>query len=248
VASPTRPIVTWRPEDAERLAVAYRNELSQKRAFVPGAQGKERDLCVLRLVHPESGATMDFDAEVVWVNRKAPGDGLGLALHGVTPAVLEELERFATEAPAGDPASLPEAEGGASAAQNLYERVRRLTVREREAMARHGALHERVALERVWGGAAWETLLQNPQLTASELAQIAKNASLPTSLVSVLVSNSGWLAKPEVQRALIANPRVTGVQLERVLRALPRADLARMAEQSGLRPQVKGAAKKLLGG
>jgi hypothetical protein len=158
--------------------------------------------------------------------------------------VLDALERF-VGAPAIAEAAPPS--DSTDGAHNLYDRVRRLTPRERETMARQGAVHERVALERVWGGAVWEALLQNPQLGAGEVAQIAKNASLPTALVSVLVANGGWLAKSEVQRALIANPRVSGAQLDRVLRALPKNELARLAEQSGVRPQVKAAARRLLG-
>jgi hypothetical protein len=231
------------------LQTAYQSELRHKRAFVAGARGAgERELCILRVLHPESDATMDLDAEVVWVKAEEPGAGLGLALQGVTPAVLEALERFVNQPPPAEAAPPSDSADAAAGAQNLYDRVRRLSVRERESIARQGALHERVALERVWGGAVWEALLQNPQLSAGEVAQMAKNASLPTSLVSVLVANAGWLAKPEVQRALLGNPRVSGVQLDRVLRALPKTELGRLAEQSGVRPQVKAAVKKLLGG
>jgi hypothetical protein len=249
VANAARPTILWHPESSASLQAAYHSELRHKRAFVAGARGAaEREICALRLVHPESGATMDFEAEVVWVKAEEPGAGLGFALHGVTPAVLEALERFVNQPSPAEAAPPSESADEAAGAQNLYDRVRRLTVRERESMARHGALHERVALERVWGGAVWELLLQNPQLSAGELAQIAKNASLPASLVSVVVANAGWLAKSEVQRALLGNPRVSGVQLDRVLRALSKTELGRLAEQSGVRPQVKTAAKKLLGG
>ena len=249
MASAARPTILWRPESSAALRAAFEGELRHKRAFVAGARGAtERELCVLRVVHPESGASLDLEAEVVWVKADEPGAGLGFALHGMTAVVLEDLERFVSApALAEAPPSSDSPDGGAGA-QNLYDRVRRLTPRERETMARQGALHERVALERVWGGAVWEALLQNPQLSAGEVAQIAKNASLPTTLVSALVANAGWLAKSEVQRALLANPRVSGAQLDRVLRALPKTELARLAEQSGVRPQVKAAARRLLGG
>ncbi len=198
---------------------------------------------MLAIVHPESGSTFEIDAEVVWVKAEQPGAGVGLELQGMTPDVLLALERFVRE-------SVPAVDGaeGSPGAGNLYERVRRLAVRDREIMARQGALHERVALERVWGGSVWEPLLQNPQLTAGEIGQIAKNPSLPATLIGTVVANAGWLAKPEIQRALLGNPRLSGAQLDRVLRALPRPELARLAEQSGVRPQVKSAARKLLGG
>ena len=65
-------------------------------------------------------------------------------------------------------------------------------------------------------------------------------------LVSLIVANSAWLAKPEVQRALLGNPRVGGSQLDRVLRAMSPADLSRVAQLSAYRMQVRTAAKRLL--
>jgi hypothetical protein len=50
----------------------------------------------------------------------------------------------------------------------------------------------------------------------------------------VIVSNAAWLAMPEIQRALLSNPTVAGQHLERVLRALPRPELARIAAFDGL--------------
>ncbi len=132
--------------------------------------------------------------------------------------------------------------------QNLYDRIRRLPGREREALARQGQLAERVALERCYGSAVWESLLQNSLLTTAEVARIARNGALPKPLVGVIVANAGWIARGEVQRALLSNPRVTGAHLDRVLRALSRPELQRIAQQSNYPMAVRLSAKRLLGG
>jgi len=48
-----------------------------------------------------------------------------------------------------------------------------------------------------------------------------------------------------VQRALLGNPRVSGADLDRVLRLMTRADLDRVASLTAYRSEVRQAAKKL---
>jgi hypothetical protein len=107
-------------------------------------------------------------------------------------------------------------------------------------------LPERVALERRYGSSMWEGLLHNPQITPREVQRMAKSTSLPTGLVNLIVSNRGWLSDPAINQALLGNPRVSGAQIERVLRALPQAEIQRVAEQSSVRMQVRQAAKRLI--
>lgn len=144
-----------------------------------------------------------------------------------------------------DPSSEP-SEMSSSAAGNLHDRVRDLDLAEREAMARQGGLPERVALERRYGGSVWEGLLHNPQITAREVLRMAKSTSLPTGLINIIVSNRAWLSDAAISQALLANPRVSGTHLDRVLRALPQAEIQRVAEQTSVRMQVRQAAKRLI--
>jgi hypothetical protein len=130
-------------------------------------------------------------------------------------------------------------------ARNIHEKVRHLSTREREEMARRGQMAERVALERAFGGVVWEGLLQNPQITPAEVARIAKNGALPKPLVGIIVGSSAWLASGEVQRALLSNPRCTGPHLERVMRSMKQMDLARLAQHCPYRQEVRSTAQRL---
>lgn len=167
------------------------------------------------------------------------------AVHDDTVAALGDAGSDLTDPDAGSEAS--DSSNGNRLPRNVHERVRQLSLREREAISRSGTLVERVALERAFGGSVWEGLLQNPQLTAPEVARIAKNGSLPMPLVSVIVANANWLASAEVRRALIGNPRVTGLNLDRTLRAFPRNELKQMAQMSGYRRDVREGAQRIVG-
>ncbi len=153
----------------------------------------------------------------------------------------------AEETDGGEPGDTAPNPGSAEATRqrSLYDRIRALSSRERDVMARTGSLPERVALERCYGTSVWEGLLQNPQLSQPEVARIAKNGSVPQPLLGAIVSNSGWLSSPEVQRALLGNPRVVGAHLERVLRALSRHDLALVEKSTAYRMAVRTLAKRL---
>jgi hypothetical protein len=244
------------PESIERLQELFESELRFRRAFVAGkfAVG-ERERCSLLVVHP-LGGRFSVEAEAVYINREDPGAGVGLDLVGLNAERLTLLETFVRLPPqlpekdeavesAPEPSRPKEDAVPDRAARNAYERIRGLPLREREKVARTGQLADRIALERSFGSSVWEGLLQNPMLTIPEVAQIAKKGALPQALVATIVANAGWLASGEVRRALLGNPRVSGAQLDRVLRATPKAELKQIAQMSPYRSQVRTAAKKM---
>lgn len=257
MTSPQRVrLVTQSVDDLRQL---YQKDLRKGRALVAGAyELGNREVCVLEVVHPANGDTLALDAEAVYSQREGALACVGLelvAFDGPAQARLLEFVERGSEPNAG----IAIAQGGACTPQSkptppdsprtegLYDRIRGLSLRERETVARGGTLPERVALERCYGSSVWEGLLQNPQLTPAEVTRIAKNGGLSKPLVAVVVSNAGWLSRGEVQRALLSNPRVTGTHLEKVLRAMPRNDLLKIVQQSTYRGQVRSTAQKLIG-
>ncbi|HVZ36394.1 MAG TPA: hypothetical protein VG963_28390 [Polyangiaceae bacterium] len=244
---------------ASELQRDFEANLRRGRAFVPGVSGlQERAPCLLRIEHPNDGAVFELAAEAVWISEQPGNFGTGVEIVQFDAGKRASLQAFVeahrdAAAPVSAPASSAcsassrePASSSSSGARNLHDRVRDLGSAERDSLARHGSMPERVALERRFGSAVWEGLLQNPQLTTREVCQMAKSPSLPTHLVNSIVSNAGWLADAGVRSALLANPRVSGASLDRVLRALPQAELSKVAEQTNLRQQVRAAAKRLI--
>jgi hypothetical protein len=244
--------------DVATLRADFDKNLRKARAFVPGAEGvSERSRCVLLLRHPDGGQ-LRLQAEAVYVKPDEPGKGIGLSLDPFDASVLAGLQAFVDGAPpAHDPPPQDDAtndedpEGKLDAspgAQSLQERIRRLTAAEQQKMASHGGLQERLLLERTFGPTVWEALLSNPRITPPEVARIAKKGALPRPMIETIASNNAWAAAPEVQRALLSNPRTGAHLIPRLLRALSRSDLALVPTQSAYPAAVRAAAKKMLQG
>lgn len=230
------PQLVLRHPDRETLEEDLEENLRYGRAFVAGATGlAEREACELVLVHPETGDTLSLPGEAVWTAADGPGQGTGLALHGVDREMVTRLEAFVR---AQKPA----------APRNVHERVRGMTTAEQMRCAREGELAERVALERIYGKAVWEALLENPRVTAPEVARIARKGNAPAPLLEKIVANPAWLASAELRRALLSNGRLGAASIEKVLRALPRAELALAARQTSYPMPVRQAAKRLRSG
>jgi hypothetical protein len=217
----------------EALAEDLERNLRKGRAFLAGShEVAAREVCELVLMHPLGGDDLRLRAEAVWVDA----NGVGFELLDLDEAKKEKLAAFgAAEGDAGKPL------------RTIHDRIRQLSLQERDQTARHGPITDRVALERAFGSSVWEGLLQNPNITPPEIARIAKMGTLPKPLVNVIVNHAAWIAIPEVQRALLSNPRCGGADLERVLRAIKPSDLARIAQQSSYRGEVRSAALKLVG-
>ncbi len=148
----------------------------------------------------------------------------------------------------GEPsAASPPSDRQAVPAQSPAEKVRRLNAAGRARVAQRGTLAERVALERAYGPAVWDALLSNPMISTAEVARIAKNHTASQPILNQIASNSAWLVKPEVRRALLSNPRLPEHQIEKTLRALPHQELRLVLKQAAYSIRVRNAAKRMLG-
>lgn len=247
------------PSSPDALRELIEGSLRRRRAFVAdvepipsveAAVGRER--CEL-LVEVPAGTQVIFEAEIVFVEHDGPGRGVGVTLltsdlEVVLQPLLDALEgmepAFVLQSVAPDDEDAGEQKAGR--VYNIHERVRKLSVAERDRMARSGSMTERVALERAYGPAVWEGLLQNPQLTSGEVARIAKNGTAPTPLLGLIAANAGWLARGEVRRSLLGNPRLGAPIVEKVLRAAPKAEIKLVAKQALYPQNVRAIAERIL--
>jgi hypothetical protein len=244
----------------EQLQHDFEANLRKGRAFVPGPPRlAEREFCTLSIELPGGGEPHRMRAEAVWID--AAGTGLSFVdFDAASQAALSAFVAAASDEPPSDPVAedtdadaeaelVPPGEPRSDASHSsgrLHDRVRALDPGGRDLVARQGGMPERVALERHFGSSVWEGLLHNPQLTPREVLRMAKSTSLPTGLVNLVVANRAWLADANINQALLENPRVSGIQLERVLQNLPQSELVHVAERSNLRMQVRQAAKRLI--
>ena len=203
--------------------------------FVPGCTVGLNEDC--DLVVRGGGSELVLAARVVWID---PERGAGLQLYACDDEVRARITDMASAAQ-----QEPEPEEH-HAPKNVQERLRGLTLVEQLKVARHGELHERIALERIYGKNVWEALLRNPRLTGPEVARIARMGTLPRVMIELIVGNGAWLQIAEVRRALLTNPRLGTDQILRVLRLLSKPELKVAAGATVYPYAVRDAAKRLL--
>jgi len=237
--------LTYSVADAASLRALFEKELAHRRVFLPGAGGVAA-LTPCELVIEHAGRSHRLAAEVVFVKEEDPGRGVGLQLAPMDAAAREALQGFVDSATDEAQPEVTKTDDE-KLAQNLQERLRSLSPVEQQRLAAAGTLSERMALERMYGPSVWETLLRNTRLTVPEVARIGRKGTLPRPLVDVIAANASWLAAPEVQRALLSNPRSSPVVVEKVLRCMTRSDLQLVPQQTAYPGTVREAAKRMLG-
>lgn len=267
------PRFELRFESAEEFLRELESNLRRGRTFIRGQQAAaDRSPCVVLVRHPATGVEVDLAGEIVFAQTEGPYAGLGidlvdadldqrlavLAPLSLEPAPelepLEALLSFPAEEEVEDLGEEPAHEASLRPSQapdsrrgiTVHERVRKLSASARDKLARTGNLSERTALERAFGASIWEALLENTQITGAEIARIAKNGMAPATILSHIAGHSAWLAKPEVRRALLSNTRLPSAPAERVLRALPPAELRLVPSQAAYPAGVRAQARRLL--
>jgi len=195
-------------------------------------------------------------SELLAARAASAGPTLELELAEPEPLALDELALEPLDPPSSSELAADEALAAGSVRPSgapdsrrgitVHERVRKLTPAARDKLARSGNLSERVALERAFGASVWEPLLENSQITGAEIARIAKNGMAPATILSSIAGHAGWLAKPEVRRALLSNTRLPTAQLERVLRSLPPTELRLVPAQAAYPAAARAAARRML--
>lgn len=227
--------VVVRLADAAAVRAAYETGLRHGGYFLAGRpELQPGDACELVLVHPRTRSRLVLRTEVVWGGGGDGRTGVGLQVLGFGPELAETVRRF-VENGRGD---------RCESSSNPHERLRGLSLAEQLRRARTADMQDRVALERAYGRAVWEALLQNPRISPVEVARIARKGTLPLPLLELIVGNEGWLCVGEVRRALLTNPRLRGQVLERVLRSLPQAELKLVEQQTAYPHAVREAARR----
>lgn len=218
-------------KDAAELRRVYERELVQGGFFLEGADAlQQRERCRLVLIHPEGGR-IELEAEAVFKSD----EGVGLQLVDFGEELVQRLHDFVDDV---GPVEREEHE------PNPYLRLRGMSTADQLKKARSGDLQERIALERIYGKTVWETLLTNPRISVSEVARIARKGTLPIPLVELIAGNDGWVANPEIRRALLSNPRLRGRALLKVFSSLPKAELKLIEQQTGYPAHVRAEARK----
>ena len=91
-----------------------------------------------------------------------------------------------------------------------------------------------------------ESTLVNPRLREEDLVAALRRDDVSAALVEAVVVSSRWAANYAVRLTLVLQPRTPlPIALQQISALVPR-DLRRVAEEAGLRPLIRAAAREVL--
>jgi hypothetical protein len=130
--------------------------------------------------------------------------------------------------------------------QTLMQRIRAMPLAEALRLARSPDPQERIALERLHGKLAWESLLRNPGLSIPEVVRIAGMGAIPFGLLDIIVANPAWLSNDQVRRTLLANRALKGQNITTILRMLSKSELELATKQTAYSSTVRETARRMM--
>ncbi|HQR46318.1 MAG TPA: hypothetical protein PLB02_05070 [Thermoanaerobaculia bacterium] len=221
-------------ESEEELRAEHRTGLAHGGLRLPVAEKPPLFSKVEVLLRGPAGGEARVSGTVV-----APlPDGVALAFEGDAGALLEALL-------AASPAVAPEPEAKDG---SHWDRLRGLSRAEKLLLAPKADRTERLVLVQDNDPQVLYALLKNPRITLDEVVRIAKSAYLVYQTAELILKTSQWSANPEVQVALVRNPKTPPVFALRLLPTLPEAEVKAIARGAATSMALKQAALKRLQG
>ncbi len=129
----------------------------------------------------------------------------------------------------------------------LLERLSRLTVGEKTALARRATAAVLARLRQDPSLRVVKALLKSPRLTEPLLLPMVANESTQPRALDLVASDPRWGARYEVRLALARNPRSPFRVIFEILPTLRRRDLLAVAELDAHSSVVRNRASELLG-
>lgn len=227
--------------DAAEFLSAFDGEIARGGLFLPGASPPEGATTALAPVEVLLVAPgLDPVTLPARVASVVPGHGTAVLFDGVPEALARAAERL-RGAPTGSAASPPVAGPTPTAA----ERIRRLSVPEKVALALAGDREERFALLRDPNKTVHLYVLKNPRIGLDEVQYAAKNPALSPDALKHMADHREWGADQAVRLALVRNARTPTSVALRLLPLLPEREIRVFAKGNG-RPEIVQAARRLV--
>lgn len=121
-----------------------------------------------------------------------------------------------------------------------------LSVAEKVRVARHGKRPARMMILKGLDKTLHVHVLNNPTVTPDEIAMMAGMSSLEPTVLRRIAMSPEYVRNTNVVRALITNPKLALPLVDKLLKHLPRDELARLTKSGKVRASVKQAIIKML--
>jgi hypothetical protein len=124
--------------------------------------------------------------------------------------------------------------------------IKNMSVKDKMILAPKADKPERAVLLRDLNASVARLLIRNPRITESEIAQMAKDFSVPSDVLEMIAKNRKWIQNSDIRLAIVKNPRTPTPLAVAQLNYIQVKDLAVLAKSQSVRETIKNEAFKLL--
>jgi len=143
-------------------------------------------------------------------------------------------------------AKTPEEPADEGARQTAFGRVASLSVTEKQRLAIQATRAERAVLVRDTMKQVHLFGFKNPRIQPEEVQEYAKYGGLSPQAIQYIAEHVRWMQSPQLRLTLVRNPQVPRDVAIRLIEGLQPNDVRALAKSDGVRPDVRGAARKWL--
>lgn len=133
-------------------------------------------------------------------------------------------------------------------AQNIYQKIQRLSFSEKRLLALRGGREIRSILLKDPNKEISLAVLENPKITETEVELIAKSRSSPDEAIRKITKKREWMKNYSIVLALVSNPKTPpGVGIP-LLSGLKTKDLLSIEKNKNVSEAIRSYARTLLKG
>ncbi|MGQ9570720.1 MAG: hypothetical protein ACUVUQ_07750 [Thermodesulfovibrionales bacterium] len=133
-------------------------------------------------------------------------------------------------------------------AQNIYQKIQRLSFSEKRLLALRGGREVRSILLKDPNKEISLTVLENPKITETEVELIAKSRSSPDDVIRKIIRKKEWMKNYSIVLAVVSNPKTPpGVGIP-LLSGLKTKDLISLEKNKNVSEAIRSYARTLLRG
>jgi hypothetical protein len=165
---------------------------------------------------------------------------------GIEPAAVPSPD---VDAPLFDTGEEPEEPEPAASddpekKQSLLQKIAAMTVAQRIGLAMKGSREERAMLIRDPNKIVGVAVLSSPKLTETEIASIARMASISDELLRIIANTRAWVKSYDVALGLTKNPKTPLAVSMNLLQRLSERDLRMLSTDRNIPDMLRITARK----
>jgi len=218
--------------------------LAAQGAFAPRAH-EQLGLLILLVADPDPDVAAAAEATLQAIPRAslqaflarsdAPGEmRTFFAARGIEPSAAAAA---ADDQPIVDTSAAPEPVDGPEDEGTTTQRIARMNIAQRMALAMKGSREERAVLIRDPNKIVAVAVLSSPKMTETEIESIAKMASVSDEILRIIANTRQWMKRYAVMAALARNPKTPVAVSMNLLPRLTERDLRALSADRNV-PEV----------